>query len=427
MDSMIAAAAQALAMGDLLGALKRVALRDDAPALALRGIAMAQLGDLARARELLQQAARAFGPREAVPRARCVVAEAEIALVLRDLGWRPEALAAARSVLESHGDRVNAAQARHIQARRALLIGRLDEAADLLADGTGMRLAGSTAQSPGGGAMPAAVCVGYELVAAGIAMRRLRSGAAHAALVRARRAAERSGIPPLLAEVASAWQALEAPVARLMAGDGRRLLRLADVEALTASGALIVDACRGLIGAPANRAATADSAPVHLARRPVLFALARQLAEAWPNDVPRRTLIAAAFRGKHADDSYRARLRVEIGRLRSEISALAGIRATKDGFQLHPHAANRVHVIAPLEESDHATLLALLSDGEAWSSSALSIALDTSPRTVQRALEALASAGKVHSFGRGPARRWTIPSIPGFPSILLLPNASPGA
>jgi hypothetical protein len=66
MDSLITAAAQALTAGDPLGALNRVALRDDAPALALRGIAMAQLGDLPRAKQLLRNAARAFGPRAAV-------------------------------------------------------------------------------------------------------------------------------------------------------------------------------------------------------------------------------------------------------------------------------------------------------------------------------------------------------------------------
>ena len=128
MDSLITAAARALAAGDPLGALNRVALRDDAPALALRGIAMAQLGDLDRAKALLRRAARAFGPKEAVARARCVVAEAEIALVSRDLGWPAKALDAARTTLEAHGDRVNAAHARYLEVRRLLLIGRLDEA-----------------------------------------------------------------------------------------------------------------------------------------------------------------------------------------------------------------------------------------------------------------------------------------------------------
>src|SRR5207344_3284394 len=133
MDSLITAAARALAAGDPLGALKRVALRDDAPALALRGIAMAQLGDLARAKTLLRRAARAFGPREAVARARCVVAEAEAALVSRDLGFPAQTLDAARATLDARGDRVNAAHARHLEVRRLLLIGRLDDAERALA------------------------------------------------------------------------------------------------------------------------------------------------------------------------------------------------------------------------------------------------------------------------------------------------------
>src|ERR671922_115353 len=129
MDSLITAAARALAGGDPLGALKRVALRDDAAALALRGIAMAQLGDFVRAKALLRSAARTFGPKEAVARARCVVAEAEIALVSRDLGWPAKALAVARTTLEKRGDWVNAAYARYLEIRRLLLIGRIDEAA----------------------------------------------------------------------------------------------------------------------------------------------------------------------------------------------------------------------------------------------------------------------------------------------------------
>src|SRR4029453_121241 len=134
MDSLMTAAARALAAGDALGALGRIALRDDAPALAVRGIAMAQLGDFVRAKALLKRAARAFGPREAVARARCVVAEAEIALVSRDLNWPAKALAAARATLETHGDPANAAYALHIEARRLLLIGRLNEAERKIAE-----------------------------------------------------------------------------------------------------------------------------------------------------------------------------------------------------------------------------------------------------------------------------------------------------
>src|ERR1700724_987501 len=202
MDSLITAAARALTAGDPLGALKRVALRDDAPALALRGIAMAQLGDLVRAKALLQSAALAFSPREAVARARCVVAEAEIALVSRDLGWPPKALDAARATLEKHGDWVNAAHARHLEVRRLLLIGRLDEAERTLA---------ALDPAPFGPASRAA----HELVVAGIALRRLKTKPARAALARAADAARQAGIPALSAEVESAALLLRTPAARL--------------------------------------------------------------------------------------------------------------------------------------------------------------------------------------------------------------------
>src|SRR5260221_3271889 len=268
MDSLITAAARALAAGDPLGALNRVALRDDAPALALRGIAMAQLGDLVRAKALVRSAARAFGPKEAVARARCVVAEAEIALVSRDLGWPAKALYAARVTLEAHGDRVNAAHARNLQGRRLLLIGRLDEAERTLAE---------LDPAP----FPPASRAAHELVVAGIAMRRLRTKAARAALARAERAARDADIPALTAEVESASLVLNTPAARLIARGEERPLLLEEVEALLASGALVVDACRHVV--------RNARAVVSLARRPVLFALARALAEAWPGDLGRGT------------------------------------------------------------------------------------------------------------------------------------------
>src|SRR5262245_38054607 len=176
MDSLITAAARALAAGDALGALNRVALRDDAPALALRGIAMAQLGDLVRAKALLRRAARGFGPKEAVARARCVVAEAEIALVSRDLGWPAKTLDVAQATLERHGDRLNAAHARYLAVRRLLLIGRLDEAERALAE---------LDPTP----FPPASRAAHELVVAGIALRRLRTKDARDALARAGHAA----------------------------------------------------------------------------------------------------------------------------------------------------------------------------------------------------------------------------------------------
>jgi hypothetical protein len=404
MDSLITAAARALAAGDPLGALNRVALRDDPPALALRGIAMAQLGDLVRAKALLRSAARAFGPKEAVARARCVVAEAEIALVSRDLGWPAKALDAARATLEAHGDRVNAAHARNLEVRRLILIGRLDEAERSLAE-------------PDPTPLPPASRVAHELVLAGIAIRRLQTKAARAALARAGHAAREADIPALTAEVESASLVMSTPAARLIArGEERRLL-LADVEALLASKTLVVDACRNIV--------RDAGVTVSLATRPVLFALARALGEAWPADVPRAALVARAFRAKHADESHRARLRVEVGRLRAELRMLADVSATKRGFALAPRRAGEVVVLAPPVEERHAAVLAFLADGESWSSSALAIALGASPRTVQRALDQLAAAGKVQSFGRGRARRWMTPPVPGFPTTLLLPGPLP--
>jgi hypothetical protein len=405
LDSLITAAARALAAGDPLGALNRVALRDDAPALALRGIAMAQLGDFVRAKALLRRAARAFGSKEAMARARCVVAEAEIALVSRDLAWPAKALEAARATLEEHGDRVNAAHARYLQVRRLLLIGRLAEAECTLAE---------LDPAPFSPASRAA----HELVVAGIAMRRVRTKAARAALARARRAAAHAGIPALTAEVESAFLILETPAARLIAHGGERLLLLAEVEALLASKALVVDACRHVV--------RDARMVVSLARRPVLFALARALGEGWPGDVARSTLIARAFRGKLADESHRARLRVEVGRLRTLLRTLAGVSATKRGFALVPHRAREVVVLARPVEEQHAAVLAFLADGESWSSSALALALGASQRTVQRALDSLAAANKVQAFGRGRARRWMTPPVPGFTTTLLLPAPLPG-
>jgi hypothetical protein len=404
MDSLITAAARALAAGDPLCALNLVALRHDAPALALRGIAMARLGDLVRAKALVRSAARAFGPKEAVARARCIVAEAEIAFVSRDLGWPAKALDAARATLEEHGDRVNAAHARYLEVRRLLLIGRVDEAEHTLA---------KLDPAP----LPPASRAVHELVVAGIAMRRLRTKTARAALVRAAGAARHAGIAALTAEVESASLVLNTPAARLIARGEERLLLLEEVEALLASRALVVDACRHVVR---------DSrTEVSLASRPVLLALARALGEAWPADVPRGILVARAFRAKIADESHRARLRVEVGRLRMMLRTLAGVSATKQGFALVPRRAREVVVLARPIEEEHAAVLAFLADGESWSSSALALALGASQRTVQRALDSLAVAGKVQSFGRGPARRWMTPPLPGFTTTLLLPAPLP--
>ncbi|SAK65901.1 helix-turn-helix domain-containing protein [Caballeronia ptereochthonis] len=400
MDSLITAAARALAAGDPLGALNRIALREDASALALRGIAMAQLGDFARARALVKSAARAFGTKEALARSRCIVAEAEIALASRDLAWPARSLDHARAILAAHGDHVNAAHARYLEVRRALLIGRLDDAERMLSTLNPERL-------------PPASRAAHELIAAGIAMRRLQTQAARAALVRAEGAARQAGIPALAAEVESAWRILSTPAARLIARGEERLLLLDEVEALLASDVFVVDACRLCV--------REAGASVSLATRPVLFTLARMLAQAWPGDAPRDALIARAFRIRQADETHRARLRVEMGRLRTLLRPHAGIDATPRGFAMKPLHAREVAVLALPVEDEHAPLLAFLADGESWSSSALAMALGASQRTVQRSLDSLAASGKVQSFGRGRARRWTTPPMPGFTTALLLP------
>jgi len=400
MDSLITAAARALAAGDPLGALKRVALREDAPALALRGIAMAQLGDFVRAKELLRRAARAFSPKESMARARCVVAEAEIALASRDLGWPSKALDSARATLEKHGDRLNAAHARYLEARRLVLIGRLNEAERTLADFD------STPLSP-------ALRTTYELMVAEIAIRRLQTKAARTALARAERAARQANIPALTAEVESASHVLNRPAARLIARGDERPLLLEEVEALLASNALVVDACRNVLR---DRREV-----VSLVARPVLFALARALGEAWPGDVPRDLLLARAFGAKFVDESHRVRLRVEIGRLRKMLHPLADVSATKRGFVLAPRHAKEVVVLAQPVEDENGAVIAFLADGESWSSSALAIALGTSQRSVQRALDSLAATGKVQFFGQARARRWVTPPVLGFTTTLLLP------
>jgi len=404
MDSLIAAAARALASGDALGALKHVALRDDPPALALRGIAMAQLGEHPRARELLRRAARGFGAHEELARARCLVAEAEVALATRDLQGSPRTLESAAATLEARADRANALHARLIAARRLLLLGRLDEAAAALGrlDGQGL---------------PPPLRVVAEMVAAELALRSLRTAPARSALARARGAAERAGVPALLAEVDEACAALDRPAARRVHAGHEQLLRLEEVEALLASDTLVIDACRRGLGAGATWRP--------LARRPVLFALARALAEAWPGDIDRNELIARAFRVRRPNETHRARLRVEIGRLRALVAPLARIDASARGFALTPQFGRSVVVLVPPIDGEQASLLAILADGAAWPTSALALALGASQRTVQRALVELETAGRVRSIGRARAQRWLAPPLSGFTTNLLLPVVLP--
>jgi len=331
-----------------------------------------------------------------------VVAQAEIALASRDLGWPDKTLDAAQAILQAHGDRLNAAHARTLEIRRLLLIGRLDEAERKLA---------KFDPAP----LPPALRAAHEMVLAGIAIRRLKTKAARSALDRAGAAARQARIPSLLAEVENAHRVLNAPAARLI-GDGReRPLLLAEVESLLASKALVIDECRYSVGAAGQ--------VISLAKRPVLFALVRALGEAWPADVPRSVLLAKAFGARHADESHRARLRVEIGRLRALLRPLAAVRATASGFALTPHRGRKLAVLVRPVDEEHAAVLAFLSDGESWSSSALALAMGTSQRSVQRALDLLAAQSKVEAVGRGRARRWMTPPVPGFTTTLLLPVA----
>ena len=404
MDALTAAAAQALAAGDPIGGLKRVALRDDAPALALRGIAMAQLGDWQRARELLRAAARTFGKAAAVSRARCLIAEVEIALVSRDLTWPDDRLNAARDLLFARGDLANAGHAGYLEARRCLLIGRLDAAEAVLTsiEPSQLRLASRT---------------GYWLVTAGVAMRRLDITRANEALRVAATMASTARNPMLMAEVQRTQEFLHAPAARLLVEGRESVLRLADVAEMLRGPGLVVDACRNHV--------SLHGEVIPLGRRPVLFAIARALAEAWPEDRSRDVLISHVFRATHQDGSHRARLRVEIGRLRRTLNGLADVKATPRGYRLVPRDDAGIAVLTPPIDDDNLAVLALLADGEAWSSSALALALDTSPRSVQRALQQLAAAGKAESFGRGRACRWIARSLPGFPTTLLLPPPIP--
>jgi hypothetical protein len=251
-------------------------------------------------------------------------------------------------------------------------------------------------------------------VIAGIAIRRLRTKAARAALGRAASAARQAGIPALAAEVEGTSRVLDTPAARLITRGHERPLLLEEVEDLVTSEALVVDTF--------HHAVRRRGILVPLGRRPVLFALARILAQAWPADVSREALITGAFQARHVDESHRARLRVEIGRLRTKLKPLADVSATRQGFALTPRNTRQVLVLARPVEEKHATVLAFLSDGEPWSSSALALALGTSARTVQRALEELTRSNKVQSFGHGWARRWMTPPVPGFPTGLLLPG-----
>jgi hypothetical protein len=401
MDSLCSAAAHALSRGDPLSALDLVALRDDPPALALRGVAMAQLGELGRAHDLLTRSARAFGAAEPLSRARCQLAAAEVGLAARELTTRAtdKSLQELASVLFRHGDQVNASYARLLAVRRWLLVGRIDRAQAELDQ---LELAQ---------ALPRMVAVA-ELCRAEIEVRRIHPSAARDALERAGRAALQTGIGALSAEIDEAKEHLHAPAARRSQHGESRTLTLGEVETLLASPALVIDACR--------RCVRQKRQFVDLSRRPVLLSIARTLAKRWPDPAARAELLSAAFGARRLNDSLRARLRVEVGRLRRQLKPLATIRATSEGFVLEP-ASGEVALIDPPFEGPDAELFALLSDGAAWSTSALSAATGRSQRTVQRALVELSAAGRARAVGEGPTRRWLASPATAFTTTLLLP------
>jgi DNA-binding transcriptional ArsR family regulator len=333
-----------------------------------------------------------------------VVAEAEIALASRDLGWSDKVLHSAKVTLEKRGDPVNAAHARYLEIRKLLLIGRLGEAE--------RALKGLNPET-----LPPALRAVHHLLAAGVSMRRLETDKAHSSLAQAVKAARDAGIPALKAEIENAAHLLEIPAARLLSHGKEKLLRLDEVEDLLKSGKLVVDACRYTVSGPKKI--------VPLAKRPTLFAIMRTLAEAWPEDIPRDILMKKTFGVKLSDESFRLRLRVEVVRLRGLLRGLAEVKATKRGFALAPLGARETVVLARPVEEPQGAVLAFLEDGELWSSSALALALGSSQRTVQRSLDLLAEAGKVQSYGLGRAKRWVTPPLPGITSILLLPNQMP--
>lgn len=403
MDAILTAAARALDAGDVLEALKRVALRNDAPALALRGVALARLGKFERARDLLHEAARAFGTRAPGQRARCLLADAEIALASRDLRGLDAALAMANRTLSAQGDVVNAAHATCLAARNLLLRGRLDEAEIALTSLADQR-------------RPATLETAVQLTWADLHLRKLNSRAAKRAIEQAGRAAKRAGIASLSSEFEAMRARLVEPIARAIRNGIQQELGTAELEALLQKKRFLVVDARELV-------LRTTQIRVPLKRRPILFALARALADAWPAAATRGELILRAFAVTRVNESHRARLRVELTRLRRALRAVATITATPQGFQLSTLGASEVVVLARLADDDHANLLALLSDGEAWSSSALALALGVSQRSVQRALLALEQAGKVRAIGRARAQRWLPAPSAGFAPSLLLPSA----
>jgi len=404
MDLALGAAARALATFDPLTALQRIALRDDPGALALRGVAMAQLGDHGAARKLLGRAARGLEHGDPRAHARCLAAQGEIALACRDVTEAGRVLDAAQRALDAQGDHANALFVRLLRVRRLVLVGSVREAAAMLG---GLDLTNA----------PPRLRALADLTGADIAVRTLDPRTASACLARARRTARAAALPALSDEVARAAAALAAPVARVVRSGVERLVGLDEVVEILRSDQLLVDACR--------RTIRAGDSIVPLVTRPVLLSLAVALASAVPGDATREALAEAAFGARRITDSTRARLRVEIGRLRHTLDELADVEATGRGYALRPRRGARVVVLLPPEPGEASAVLALLRAGESWSTSALAAAVGTSQRTVQRALLALRDNGRVEATGRGRAQRWVARPPEGFATALLLVMPGP--
>jgi tetratricopeptide (TPR) repeat protein len=366
----------------------------------MRGAALSQLGEFVGAKAQLRSALRALGPEGGLLRARCLAAEAEIALALGDLRWSAEPVARAVAELQAAGDARNAAYLQLVAARAALRLGRPADAERLLRDARFARAA----------PLERAFA---ELVRVELAAKRGDPDLLTSSLASAVAAAQRAAIPALISEVARIRDQYEGPSVVITSRGKARTASFSEVCVLRRSADVVIDG-RG-------REVRSSGECVPFARRPVLFEVLRVLAEAWPGTVPRDALIARAFGARRPNESHRIRLRVEVGRLRKVVPPRLGVVALGPGYALS--AAGEVILVMPLEESSASRLLSLLQGGDSWSTSSLALALDVSERTVQRSLGELQSAGKVGSTGNGRRRRWV--RLCEIPTDLLLPPRPP--
>ncbi|MBF5043797.1 helix-turn-helix domain-containing protein [Aggregicoccus sp. 17bor-14] len=389
-------AGRALSRGEPLRALGLVGRSEDALGLTLRGIAYAQLGDLELARRSLERALALTG--EPLLRARARAARVEVALGEGDAATAAREARASADALAALGDARNAAMQRLVLARAEVLLGRLDEAR-------------RTVQEVLEAAPTADLQAVALLARAELALRAIAPSEARDALLSARRRLQEAPNPLLERELAALQQELSRPVARLLRAGALREVDLFAVEAAAGGDLVLVDACRRLV--------VAGPASCSLARRPILFSLLGLLARAWPAPVARDLLAAQAFDTRLVNDSYRARLRVEVGRLRKALASL-GVEpvATREGYALT--AAREVALLLPLSDGEAARLSLLLANGAAWSARGLAEHAGVSPRTAQRALAALVSSGAALRTGSGKQVRYARPGLPLASRLLLL-------